>query len=472
MPLIFLLLILLPSLGFAASITGVSGTPADGNSLTISGSGFGSGPTVLVFDDFEDGTSGVRMDGTATVGTWTGSGGIGSRDYPKVTNVESASGSLAINAIEGDTWGAWDQFYKNTSDFTEVFVSYYAWVPVGYYYPYATATEDFGSGSSFKALWLTYNGSTTEDDLIAITKGSGWNFSVSGNDWASSITPVYLGQEWWSWTQPNRLTTWIKAGSPASAATGTVYTQLIGASRSDQTTTSKQIFDTDGTANLAWNRIVIPGNFEIKSGYADAMLYDDIYIATGANAAARVELGNAADYATCTKLAIATVDSWSDTSISVTVREGLFDATDSAYLYVVTADNTATVYSTPLFFDEAAPETAPTVTITGPTSNSLYSTNESSLSLSGTASDDGSVSSVAWSCPTCSVTSGSATGTVSWSASLTLAEGSNTITVTATDNSAETGQDTLTATYTAPVGGGGTPIKAGTTPVKTGVTPL
>jgi len=334
------LLLLLPSIVIAApTISTVSGTIADGQSITISGSDFGSGPTIVLFDDFETETSGQRMDTTATVGSWTGSGGIGTRDFPYATSIESSSGNLAINTIEGDTWGAWDQVYVGMSETTEIFISYYAWVPIGYYYPYATSTASFSGTSSFKAAWLAYNGSTTEDDLVVPTN-AGTQFSISGNDWVSSITKIGLGQDWWSWTQPNRLTTWIKSGSPVTS-NGTIYTQMMGSSRSDQTTIDRPIFDSDGVQNHAWNRVVVPGNFEIRSGYNDAMLYDDIYIASGENAAARVEIGNAATYAACTKLAIATHDNWSTTSITATVRQGVFSQLESAYLYIIDSSNSA-----------------------------------------------------------------------------------------------------------------------------------
>jgi hypothetical protein len=92
----------------------------------------------------------------------------------------------------------------------------------------------------------------------------------------------------------------------------------------------------------------------------------------------------------------------------------------------------------------------PTVTITSPTSSPIYSTGSSTINLSGTASDNGTVSSVTWSCPTCTPTSGSATGTAAWSISgLALATGDNVITVTATDDESNTGSDVLNANYSA-----------------------
>ena len=83
--------------------------------------------------------------------------------------------------------------------------------------------------------------------------------------------------------------------------------------------------------------------------------------------------------------------------------------------------------------DVETPDTpAPTVMIQSPDPSSTVLTAESTLSLSGTATDDDGVARVEWSSDQGS--SGTATGTTQWSISdLTLAEGTQVITVTAYD---------------------------------------
>jgi len=94
--------------------------------------------------------------------------------------------------------------------------------------------------------------------------------------------------------------------------------------------------------------------------------------------------------------------------------------------------------------------TPPTVTIASPTSGSTYATAGGTITLSGTATDNVGVTTVAWA-NAANRTSGTATGTSSWSKSgISLASGSNTITVTASDGAGNTASDTLTVTYTAP----------------------
>jgi hypothetical protein len=95
--------------------------------------------------------------------------------------------------------------------------------------------------------------------------------------------------------------------------------------------------------------------------------------------------------------------------------------------------------------------TAPTVTITAPTSNATYTTSSSPLALGGTAADNVGVTQVTWANDRGG--SGSATSTTNWtnwSASVALQSGTNVLTVTARDGAGNPGTDTLTVTYTPP----------------------
>jgi YVTN family beta-propeller protein len=93
--------------------------------------------------------------------------------------------------------------------------------------------------------------------------------------------------------------------------------------------------------------------------------------------------------------------------------------------------------------------TAPTVTITTPTSAANFATSTSPFTLGGTAADNVGVTLVSWSSDRGG--SGSASGTTSWSVSgIALLAGANVLTVTARDAAGITGTDTLTVTYTAP----------------------
>ena len=141
---------------------------------------------------------------------------------------------------------------------------------------------------------------------------------------------------------------------------------------------------------------------------------------------------------------------WSDTGLSTGTTYGYrIRARDAVPNYSGYQTTPATViYATT---QATAPDTTnPTVTITGPTSNPTYDNSGSStVTLSGNASDNVGVTGVTWACAVCTPTSGTATGTTSWSqSSITLASGANTITVSSHDAAGNTGADSITVTYT------------------------
>lgn len=110
-------------------------------------------------------------------------------------------------------------------------------------------------------------------------------------------------------------------------------------------------------------------------------------------------------------------------------------------------------YSSPEIVETIVTEVdtqAPVVTITSPTSGTTYAMETSSLNISGSASDSVGLDQVSWS--NSRGGSGTAAGTESWSTTgISLAEGENVITVTASDKAGNTATDSLAITYIEPV---------------------
>jgi hypothetical protein len=88
-----------------------------------------------------------------------------------------------------------------------------------------------------------------------------------------------------------------------------------------------------GAAPRQWERVAFNGYGRSTPAPSNPHL-DDFYVAVGPSAQARVEIGNAASYEACTKMALATPTSWSDGSITATVRAGSLSAGEAAWLYV------------------------------------------------------------------------------------------------------------------------------------------
>jgi hypothetical protein len=133
--------------------------------------------------------------------------------------------------------------------------------------------------------------------------------------------------------------------------------------------------------------------------------------------------------------------SWSIPSVSLSV--GLNNIT-------VTAEDAAgNKGSATLSVMYTIPDTvAPVVTITAPTSADAFTSGNSQISLSGTASDDRDLQQITWTSSTGN--SGTASGTDNWSISgINLAEGVQILTITAKDGAGNRSSDKLTVTYDA-----------------------
>jgi hypothetical protein len=99
-----------------------------------------------------------------------------------------------------------------------------------------------------------------------------------------------------------------------------------------------------------------------RTGANTYPMFDDIYIATGDQARARVEVGNASIYNSSTNLTILTPTSWGDNSITATVRQGSFTDGESAYLYIVDANGVVNTTGYPITFGDTASNNPPVLT--------------------------------------------------------------------------------------------------------------
>jgi hypothetical protein len=88
----------------------------------------------------------------------------------------------------------------------------------------------------------------------------------------------------------------------------------------------------------------------IRGGSAGYSQFDDVYIDT---TQARVEIGNAATFNSCTHREIQIPTAWSGTSITVTANQGSFENGKTAYLYVIDADGNVNAQGYPIMFGEA-----------------------------------------------------------------------------------------------------------------------
>ncbi len=330
------------------AITSVQGTYANGQNITISGSGFGSGPHVEIYDDFENGAGspGTVIPLTSPeVGQWTDYGQtVGRPRYHSLA--ASGSHGWAINdktyiQYPKDDSNRMGQFIKVFSNpVQEIFISYQVAVPTGTNFSGASTPNTFPNVSSWKFFWVYdgptgYNSDGKADMCLPTHVGYG-SFMLAGNDG----NLISLGNTWWSWNGFNRMSVWLRANSanPSGGNCNILY-QVTNAEKGTTQIIRNDLPVFPAGATTQWDRATMPGWWGNGDWSNFDGVYDDVYIASGPNAAARVEIGDAATYTASKHLTILTPQSWTGTQIIATVRAGQFSTFNGTYLYVTDSNN-------------------------------------------------------------------------------------------------------------------------------------
>ncbi len=346
---LIMVLFLNSSASAAPSVNGFSGSIIDGAPITIYGSGFGAnGPNIVLFDNFESGTQGSNIKtgaGSATIGKWDFVGGGTGKSIPVYDSSFSVSGTKAMKSDYTKDYGSSAQVFNLNSN--DIFLSYWVYLPTTSTFP----CTNTGTLCNWKISWL-YGTDTTQDDQVIPVGLPSDNPSAPFSSWAISCNDCYSSHtNWFSWNMYKgrwyRIWAWIRA---TGDSTGRKEVWVMGKD-DDLKVTQKvnwtgRIFDTMGTNFLKFS----------MSAYArqcvgcteSAPRYDDVYLATGTNSRARIEIGNASTYNACTNLAIATVTSWSNTQITATLRQGALGTLKNAYVYVFDSNGNVNLNGYPL----------------------------------------------------------------------------------------------------------------------------
>jgi hypothetical protein len=323
LPALFLCAISVSWAAGAPTISAVEGKIADGSAITISGSGFGAvGPNVVLFDDYEKGKDGSRVStakGASRVGQWTEA--IGDITY---STSYAHSGIMAAQSEWRNAGsGRIPQTRLNFPGSTSVFLSWWQYLPADRDVP-GTNNPD---RPNWKLFWLWSDPFPGSDYLTVLLGRS--TYAIAGDDTAPparSYNPKYISTRFnpGKWM---RYQFYFKGGQTDGAIeyaelTGSGLTTIIDAARLNTI-----------RPGSSWNRLTIPGYG--RRDHNSQTYVDDVYVAEGPGARARVEIGDEESYRRCTKLTLATPLSWGDDGVTAIVRQGGFAAGVAAYLFVI-----------------------------------------------------------------------------------------------------------------------------------------
>lgn len=439
------------------TISGYSGTVANGNSITISGSSFGSnGPTIAIFDNFEGGVNGAYIGNgvtDATIGQWVDCGASCSPIYYSTYSTNYANSGTKSSRQDWTTdlqeGARWMGYSSSPSYMTKVYFSFWTYLPAG------MGTPDYGSGPNWKVWWL-YRDTNTQDDYASeITSDPpsattiGW---VDGSQNRICYPTSCAEYGAFSFTRGR----WIRwegylVGNTSSGSIELWHTDSGQARNSFGSNTGRTLDD----GSSGWRTFHLPGF--ARADTSSNTYYDDVYLAYGDGAQARVEIGNNATYSNCTNLSVCTVTSWSASSITATARTGSFP-NGAAYLFVIDSSGNASSGYGVTIGSGGGDTTPPTVTISAliPDPSSITS---DSFSINGTVTDAVGATSCKWRLTSppdgsngTSITPFTGGTSVNWpsSGSATVSgfsRGANTLYVGCGDSAGNWGSDSMVVNY-------------------------
>ena len=315
------------------AITGVSGTVTNNQTVSITGSGFGTKATAapLVWEDFNDGVLHPSLSPHGSLPL------TNTDNLRHAFSTRNARANYKVAGANGD--GHYFEYNGGTA--LKWFVQY--WIKLASNWRFGTTA--FGGGddglANIKFFRMFPSGSRTYTNvgysLHGFAGGAVMRFVERG-------AQPYLDVDGRQWFTPG---TWhnvqVEFGDGGlDQPNGSMKLWVDGVLRDSATSLITNV-GSDGPA-VAKRPYVIgfydswaPSDAAVSNMYA---YYSDIYVD---NSWARVELGNAATYAACTRREMLLPSAWSATGISARVAQGAFTSGQTAYVYVV--DSTGRVNS-------------------------------------------------------------------------------------------------------------------------------
>lgn len=310
---IILILLVFPAWALAApSISGTSGTMSHGSSITISGSAFGSkGGTnankPLIWADFE---TDINPTSLGHLTSWDGNENlvrnVGGTQYTNSGANVVGTRSSGVRAFS---------FHIEHTFSSKMYLS---------------GKRRFSSVSS-NNLKIFRMWNDVPSSFLVANVSAGVCYDESFTSAPNRFQPITLSANVWR-TEEYR---WQKSTSNGGVTGNGVWEfRLNGA--------QEQFLD-DLASTLSANYgqylgLQIIDTFDTNDDLANGTTihFDDFYVD---DTWARVMIGNASTLSASTVLEVQIPSAWSDTSITVQVNRGSFGSTDSAYLFVVDANN-------------------------------------------------------------------------------------------------------------------------------------
>jgi len=239
------------------------------------------------------------------------------------------------------------RFRTEFDETTEVFLSYCVKIPEGKAMLGAEEPGEFPESSVWKMSWLFHDDTQDGEDVDICLPSWTPKLSISGNSLNPAIQSMPVGEpDWWQWGEWLRFSFWLECGDPPRTADGRIRFQVVAEGEGTQVVADAEVPVMEGGVSpYTWQRLNIPSWSDNRDDSGEdtnaekvEALYDDIYVATGANSNARIELSDSTDYGASTRMQLCDIRSWSSNRVSATLRKGSLDSVENATLHLTTAE--------------------------------------------------------------------------------------------------------------------------------------
>ncbi|MBK7189435.1 MAG: hypothetical protein IPH86_12325 [bacterium] len=300
----------------AQTVSGVSGTLGHGNTVTVSGSGFGTRArqTPLIWDDVESG---------AFNSAWTSTTHLSPTGTQSRHQFSSRCGVVNFKNYEAGGW-----FQGGQNDPGPWYCQY--WFKLDENFDWGN-TGPTGIGSNLanvKVFRIWETGPAIEDFVVAT---EGWSNSLiyTASNVSGQPSDWFEGNFKQNWTKG----TWHLFQFEFKDSSMGQHDGVFRMWRDGQLVVENTALMTREDY-AAYKRPMIVGFY---NSWGDASTDDNHFYIDDAlidNSWARVEIGNAPTYAACTHREIQILQSWADGQVSFRVNQGSFENASTAYVFV------------------------------------------------------------------------------------------------------------------------------------------
>jgi hypothetical protein len=308
------------------------------DTLEIIGTGFSGAPTVVLFDNFENGELGQYVQPSdAIIGSWKEIPDTS----PKPNYTQESTDNIGFLARDLRNSGGGQrpllQFIFDQS-YQTAFISYSVKVPEGSYFSGAATDKTFPDSSSWKFIWLMSNeGLRSADglfDLAIPTHGGRGTFLIGGND--GNISYLWNASNWWSWHDFNNMSFHISLSESAPVEWSFA---VINPKRLYQVSGNTSPDKFSGT-DYQFNRLDIPrwwGNGDTANFQA---IYDNVYVAVGINSRSRIVVTDDESFEASSKSVTLPPASWTENKI--TMDASLIPGWGRVYIHIFDSEGNRT----------------------------------------------------------------------------------------------------------------------------------